>query len=146
MIFIVLSFLSKAIPEYITFKRNEIYFPFMDFFQYNSPFVVGQAICTVLIFLKIRKTTKKSMVMVSGATLGIYVIHKQNIIDGKFIANVSNGYGQLSSIGMIGMLFIRALLIFSICFDTTNIFVISVQYLKQKDIGRLFLLENRWKR
>lgn len=89
-IFTALVFGSKWLPEWNTFQDTGEYKEMGTWFVYSSPSVLLQAICTFLLFLKVKKNAPKWFVHISGASLGVYLIHKHPVINTKFVVNCSN--------------------------------------------------------
>ncbi len=85
-----LVFVSKWLPEWNTYRGTGEYREIGTWFVYSSPLVLLQATCTFVLFLKMRKEAPKWFVIISSASLGVYLIHKHPVIDAIFIANCTN--------------------------------------------------------
>ena len=115
VLFCALAFLSKLIPEAVHYNRSGEYSPFGQFFVYISPFVLLTAVCTFLLFSKIKRTAPNWLVLISNASLGVYVIHKHPVINARFVANASNSFALLPTSAMCAK---TAFLIFGVFFGS----------------------------
>lgn len=88
----VIVFTSKVLPEYIAFIDTQVYTEYGQWFVYTSPFVLLQAVCTFLLFSRIKKSAPRCFILISQAVFGVFVVHKNPVINSRFICNISNHY------------------------------------------------------
>ena len=96
-----LVLMSKVIPDYVGFKLKGEYNEYNMWFIYISPLVLLQALCLFMLLLKIKILAPKWFVIISQSTFGVFVIHKNPIINGKFLVKASNKYAGLETGNMI---------------------------------------------
>lgn len=85
-----LVFVSKWLPEWNVYRVAGEYKEIGNLFVYSSPLVLLQAVCIFLLFLKLKRTVPKWFILISGASLGIYIIHKHPVINDRFVVNCTN--------------------------------------------------------
>ncbi len=86
--------------------------------DYRSPTVVLSSIVLVLLCSQLNinnKYLKKLIVLVSNATLGIYLIHDNGLVRSNLISNYASEFIYQSQLGMIGSIIVGAATIFVIC-------------------------------
>ena len=99
-------------------------------FEYRSPTFVLAAVFLLLLFkqIKINKGfMQKAILLLSNATLGVYLIHEQPLIRYNIIRGYSKDFVALPIPQMVGMILLGALTIYIVC---TLIELIRMQLFK----------------
>lgn len=103
--------------------------------QYCAPAIVLAAVFLLLLFKQIRIThpiLKKIVLLLSNATLGVYLIHEQPLVRDNFISGYAQEFATYPTLKMVGAILLSSLAIYAIC---TMIEFIRMQLFKLLNIN-----------
>lgn len=117
VLMVLLSWAYKMSVDYFnTFAQAGIQ-P-LRLLEYRSPAFVLAAVFLLLLFKQIKiehRLTQKIVLLLSNATLGVYLIHEQPLIRFNIIRGYAKDFATLPTPQMIGAILLGALTIYLIC-------------------------------
>ncbi|WP_118813100.1 hypothetical protein [Haemophilus haemolyticus] len=103
--------------------------------QYCAPAIVLAAVFLLLLFKQIHIThpiLQKIVLLLSNATLGVYLIHEQPLVRDNFISSYAQEFATYPTLKMVGAILLSSLAIYAIC---TMIEFIRMQLFKLLNIN-----------
>lgn len=143
---VLITFLFKALLEYITVKwLGEPQYGSL-LVSYTSPTILMIAIGLLLIFSKqtFHSTINKLISILSPATLGVYLVHTNSFSFGYLLKDAFSAFASYNPLLLVGIIILTSLLIYLIC---TIIDLGRIQLFKLLRIHKLCaVLENTTKK
>ena len=126
--------------QYSVFNNHTTYF-----FQRNSILSIIFSISLFNIFINKKEFNNKLINIISSCTLGVYLIHDNNLVRNVLWTNVLKVYKYVNSNYLIIHMILSVIIIFIVCTIIEYIRKNTVEKITNKLIDKLSILENKFK-
>lgn len=126
--------------QYSVFNNHTTYF-----FQRNSILAILFSISLFNIFINKKEFNNKLINIVSSCTLGVYLIHDNNLVRNVLWTNILKVYKYVNSNYLIIHMILSVIIIFIVCTIIEYIRKNTVEKITNKLIDKLSILENKFK-